>query len=205
MGSTTSSSLLWAQIGILWITPGYSQTLKRFPILSLDCPNIYWLTSAVSSSNNGCTRIAKTLWPSRLRKAYIGWLDWYREHSIENQHLPEYLGNYWTLTYDQWQILIDDPAAKSPRSSYGQEGVNGLPGVWRLHMEHLQNRDNILPNVVWAGATSSRGKFDWWWNGVKIGRCVCISRMVTTSVKGWEGVEMAAVPELYRVEGTSSA
>jgi hypothetical protein len=45
------------------------------------------------------------------------------------------------------EILIDDVGVKGPKSRYGEEEVEGLPGVRRFVMEHLQNLDNVLADV----------------------------------------------------------
>ena len=71
------------------------------------------------------------------------------------------------------EILIDDVGVIGPNSRYGEEEVEGLPGVRRLVMEHLQILVNVLANVERAGETLSRVKFDWSWNSVKIVWCVC--------------------------------
>jgi hypothetical protein len=71
------------------------------------------------------------------------------------------------------EIFVDDVGVKGPKSRYGEEEVEGLPGVRRFVMEHLQNLDNVLADVERAGATISGEKSDWCWNGVKIVGFVC--------------------------------
>jgi hypothetical protein len=70
------------------------------------------------------------------------------------------------------EIFVDDVGVKGPKSRYREEEVDGLPGVRRFVMEHLQNLNNVLADVERAGATISREKSDWCWNGVQIVGCV---------------------------------
>jgi len=71
------------------------------------------------------------------------------------------------------EIFIEDVTVKGPKSRYGEEEVEGLAGVRRFAMEHLQNLDNVLADVERAGATVCGEKSDWCWNWVKIVRLVC--------------------------------
>ena len=72
-----------------------------------------------------------------------------------------------------WEIFIDHLGVKGRKSRYGEEEVEGPPGVRWFLMEYLQNLDNILADVKRPGATISCGKPDWCWNGVNIVRFVC--------------------------------
>jgi len=71
------------------------------------------------------------------------------------------------------EIFIDDVGVNGPKSRYGGDEVEGLPGVRRCVMEHLPILDNVLADVERAGATISREKSDWCWNRVKIVGFVC--------------------------------
>jgi hypothetical protein len=71
------------------------------------------------------------------------------------------------------EIFVDDVGVKGPKSRYRDEEVEGLPGVRRFVMEHLQNLDNVLADVERAGDTMSGEKSDWCWNMVKIVGFVC--------------------------------
>jgi len=71
------------------------------------------------------------------------------------------------------EIFVDDFGVNGPKSRYGEEEVEGLAGVRRCVVDHLQNLDNVLADVERAGATISREKSAWCWNRVKIVRFVC--------------------------------
>jgi hypothetical protein len=71
------------------------------------------------------------------------------------------------------EILLDDVGVKGPENQYGEEGVEGLPGVLRFVMKHLQNLDNVLADVERAGGTISGEKSNWCRNSVKIVGFVC--------------------------------
>jgi len=71
------------------------------------------------------------------------------------------------------EILVDDVGVNAPKSRYREKEVEELPGVQRFVMEHLQNLNNVLPDVERAGATISGEKSDRCWNGVKIVSFVC--------------------------------
>jgi len=45
------------------------------------------------------------------------------------------------------EIFVDSVGVKGPKSRYAEEEVEGLPGVRRFDMEHLQNLDNLLSDV----------------------------------------------------------
>jgi len=102
--------------------------------------------------------------PSRLLQGATNWVSAFVRvfRKILNAHLGSIA-----------EIFVDDVGVKGPNSRYGEEEVEGLPGVRRVVMEHLQNLDNVLADVGRAGATISGEKSDWWWNGVKIVRCFC--------------------------------
>ena len=71
------------------------------------------------------------------------------------------------------EIFVHDVGVGGPKTRYGEEEVEGLPGVRRCILEHLQNRDDVLADVERAGATISGEKSDWCWNVVKIVGFVC--------------------------------
>ena len=71
------------------------------------------------------------------------------------------------------EMFVYDVGLKRPNSRYGEEEVEGLPGVSRFVMEHLQNLDNVLADVERAGATISGEMSNWCWNGVTIVGFVC--------------------------------
>jgi hypothetical protein len=71
------------------------------------------------------------------------------------------------------EIFVDDIGVNGPQSRYGEEEVEGLPGVRWFVIEHLQNLDKVLADVERAGASISGEKSDWCWNGVKIVGFVC--------------------------------
>jgi len=58
------------------------------------------------------------------------------------------------------ELFVQDVGVKGPKSRYGEEEVDELPGVRRFVMEHLQKLDNVLANVERAGAAISGKKFD---------------------------------------------
>jgi len=66
------------------------------------------------------------------------------------------------------EIFVDNVRAKGRKSGYGNKVVEGVPGVRKFAMDHLQNLDNILADVQRAGATIPREKSDWGWNRVTI-------------------------------------
>ena len=71
------------------------------------------------------------------------------------------------------EIFVNDVRVKGPKSWYAEEEVEGLSGVWRSVVKHLQNLDNIFANVERAGGIMSGEKSHWSWNGVKIFWFVC--------------------------------
>jgi len=62
---------------------------------------------------------------------------------------------------------------KGATSWYGEEEVDWLQGVRRFVTEHLKNLDNVLADMVRAGATICGEKSDRCWNQVKIVEFVC--------------------------------
>jgi hypothetical protein len=50
---------------------------------------------------------------------------------------------------------MDDIGVKGPRSRYNDEMVEGLPGVRRFILEHIQNLDKVLADLERAGLTIS--------------------------------------------------
>jgi len=70
------------------------------------------------------------------------------------------------------QILVNKVRVNGPRSWYGEEEVEGLPGVPMFVIEHLPHLGIMHADVDSAGATISREKSDWWWNRVKMVRFV---------------------------------
>jgi len=71
------------------------------------------------------------------------------------------------------EIFVEDVEVNSPKSRYRAEEVEGLAGVRRFVMKHLQNLNTVLADVARAGANISGEKSDWCWKGVKIVVCVC--------------------------------
>jgi len=66
------------------------------------------------------------------------------------------------------KTFVHNVGVKGSKSRYREEEVEGLPGVRRVVMEHLQNLYNILADVERATATVSGEQSDWYSNGVKI-------------------------------------
>ena len=70
-------------------------------------------------------------------------------------------------------ISFDDVGVKVPKSRYGGEAVQRLPGVRKVVMEHLKNLDNVLADVERAGATMSGEQSDKCCNTIKMVGFVC--------------------------------
>jgi len=85
----------------IWKTPGYRIMLSSFLKVLQDGPFLYWPTFTLGTTKWCCTRIAGTIWPSRLHNACFGWPESYRELPVQYQYFSEYLGKYWMLTWDQ--------------------------------------------------------------------------------------------------------
>jgi len=149
MGSTASSSLQWVQIVIHWKTTGYCRTSKCFPkhlpggqivhrptftlattrkILHVNSPNykaihtterMYWPTRLVKGAANSVSAFVGVFW--KILNGHLG-------------PIPE--------------ILVKDGIVRGPKSRYGEEKVEGLPGVWKFLMQHLQQLDTFVP--IWS-------------------------------------------------------
>jgi len=81
--------------------------------------------------------------------------------SVSSEILDAHLGSV-------AEIFVDDVGGKGPKSRYGKEEVEILPGLRILVTEHVQVRDNVLADVESAEATIAEEKSDWCWDTVKI-------------------------------------
>ena len=71
------------------------------------------------------------------------------------------------------EVFVQNARVKGPMSSYREEVVEGLPGVGRFVMDHLQNLNNVLGDEEKAGATNSGEKSNWRRIGGKVVGYVC--------------------------------